>query len=791
MLLPVAIAAALTLSAAPGADAAWALQPGFERLFQAVMPVRQGELREGWGLTGLTVPRDRVVATYGPAGERHAGCGDAPLCLELLHPSVAGEAGTRASWFTVVARTGARADEVDASALVAGVAARLEQVGGADPWKAVEPRVELTPPAEDAERVDGAAGGSFEARFRAFLAGDADLLARLSRVEVEDAVVRYHLRTDSGAALVVELTDRSARTNDPAEVTRSFVVVPVGGVPDPPDLAARVHAAVRAADDGTLRLQAPHVLSRGELPPLHLALVVLSGLLLLSLLLVAPVVTRWAAQTLRGERLALALLAAGVALRLLLPHRMVEMGIGYQLARFADELILPRYGAGTTTLHHAVFAIFGADHLTMVWTHRVLGALTLPVACAVGVRLLDSGSAGHRARPAGLAALWAGALALTPMLLRSDLTESNLVPVLLAIWLALACWIGTRGVLRVAGTSAGLAFAALSRPEMLVVAPGLWLLLCRPWRERLDAGAVALLLITPLALQGAFVREVVAWETAEASLHLRSSGLWDKLPQVLANNGLLDPRISPALVPLLGWVGLLAAHSAALWTRWALALGGLAWLYVYAVDLSLASIPRLHVVGLLAWSLLAAAGAARLLAWRRPAGLAAITLWGLSALATVPALWAPTNEDTQDALYDELDATLPRDGPWVLALLGSADAPDQPGHYTHRHAPVYRFRGGRLSDLGRIPGHLDGDAEVFYFQGVGCYARLNRALAGESGLLPACAAVHQRFELEPLWRREVPNHGNPVHQNLLYYGDDPAFEVGLWRVRGLRGEELR
>ena len=64
--------------------------------------------------------------------------------------------------------------------------------------------------------------------------------------------------------------------------------------------------------------------------------------------------------------------------------------------------------------------------------------------------------------------------------------------------------------------------------------------------------------------------------------------------------------------------------------------------------------------------------------------------------------------------------------------------------------------------------------------------RIRRAVRQESGLLPACARVHEQFQLEPIWTGEVPNHGNPPHQELGYYGDDSTFDVGLWRVIGVQ-----
>ena len=178
--------------------------------------------------------------------------------------------------------------------------------------------------------------------------------------------------------------------------------------------------------------------------------------------------------------------------------------------------------------------------------------------------------------------------------------------------------------------------------------------------------------------------------------------------------------------------------------------------------------------------------AARVLAHHRPTGVSVLALWLLSGLATVPTLWAPTNEDTQDALFDRLDETLPRDEGTTLVTLMRADAPDEPGHYTHRHLPSYRFSTVEQLPIGSLVAALErSPGKVYYFQGVSCYAELRRAIRGRSGILPACARVHEQFDLEPVWTDEVPNLGNPPHQELGYYGTDAAFQVGLWRVQGL------
>ncbi len=756
----------------------WAIGPGHERVFKALMPARDGELPEGWSLRALGVPGDRVEAVYGPADSSNQ-CDDGALCVRLIHPSAADEGATRAGPFALWSRA---QDGLDATALLKGLSERFNGAPPFDPFKRVERKVAAPlPPSADTEVVKVASDGEgLQARFRAFLASDPDLLSRVNSIEISPSRVRYLLKGDGGGEHVVELRPRSPRQSHPAEVTRSFFVQGVGALPNPPDLVTRVHAALSQSDDGTLTLTPEHVMARGERPALHVLLIVLSALALLVLVLGAKPLGRAVRETLAGERWVWWILGLGMLLRIVLPYRMVEMGIGYQLTRLAEDLLLPRYGAGTVTLHHGVMQIFGADHVVMIWIHKVLGCLTLPLATAVGARLLGP----LRERLPTAVTLWAAALALTPMLIRSDITESNLVPVLFGLWAGLLAWQSTTGAVRVALTAAGLAYAGLCRPEMAVVAPGIWLALERPWSDRRSSLSVGLILLITLSVQLYFVSEVVDWEVGEQSLHFSKGLSPGRFLGILANNAMRDPTIVPLLSSLLALGALYKREGRALAIT--LLLGGALWLYVYAIDLSNASQPRLHIAALLPWSLAAAITAARILAHHRPTGVSVLALWLLSGLATVPTLWAPTNEDTQDALFDRLDETLPRGEGTTLVTLMRADAPDEPGHYTHRHLPSYRFSTVEQLPIGSLVAALDrSPGKVYYFQGVSCYAELRRAIRGRSGILPACARVHEQFDLEPVWTDEVPNLGNPPHQELGYYGTDAAFQVGLWRVQGL------
>ncbi len=776
----------------------FALAPGFERVFARIAQPVRGELPEGFGLAHISVPMDRVEALYAPRGEKPANCEAAPLCLTLRHPSAA-EPGDRVAGLYAIHVQGPAAP---AAALVDGIAARLEGMPAHSPWREVQTRLppRAPPPAQPAGAQDPAA---LDARFRALLAADPELVRRLARVDVEPARATYHLRGDDGAEALVELIDRGPGQDDPAEVTRSFYVRGLGAMSSPPDLALRVHRAVMAADDGSLRLKPRDVMASGARPPLHWVLIALTCLCLAVLAGATPWVLRSAFRALalggpgppatppstedadapvpRGPTAPLlALLAIGAALRLLLPGRLIEMGIGYQLVRFADTLTLPRYGAGTTTLHHLLSRVAGADHHTMLWAHAALGALTLPVAAAYGRRLLADAGA-HGPRPA---ILFTGALALTPVLVRSDLTESNLVPVLWALWAALLAWRELRGPVRVAVTAAGLAFAGLSRPEMIAVAPALWLALERPWRSPRPAALVLGLVALALAPQVAFVTHVIGFETSQRSLHLTKGLSLDRLLGAIWRNGVFDPRVTPLLTPALALAALTlrgARRHVALWL-----LGGLAWVYVYAVDLSGASIPRLHIVGVIPFSLAAALAAARLADTRPALARLAVAAWLLSAVPTALVLWTPTNEDTDQALFERAAALLPADTPYTLALLASTDAPDAPGHFTHRHAPVYLYPAADvvpLAALARIAGGDDGAPPAYFLQTTSCYAEIGRKSSGQTGLLDACAAIHAHLRLEPVFVDEVPNRGNPVHQELGYYGPDERFEVGLWRVR--------
>ena len=777
--LAVHFVAAACLLAVVGSDVALAadgpvLGPGHEAKLLSVLRPADGEVPAGWALLAVRVPRTHVEAVYGPSAIGEAvSCSAAPGCVQLRHPDAAPAGAPRAGPFAIVGG----GTETPAG-LMAGVRARLEARRFAtSPWVGQAP---AEPPEEPAVTV-----APDEASFRALLASDADVVARVLAVEVREDRVRYRFRTDEGPELGLELTARAASLSNPADTTSSFHLRFEGGVVSPADLPSRVHAAVRAADDGSLRLAAPSTFVSHERTGLHRVLWWLAVLLGMGLLVVAWPVAREVREVLRGERLAWGLLIVGMVLRLVLPARLTEFGIGYMLTDYADALIMPRYGASVPALHHALFALFGVDHAVMLRAHAVIGALSLPIACAAGARLL----AGVRESLPGFVPALAGLLALTPMLARIDPTESNLVPALAAVWIGLLAWLAPAermGRWRVVGAIVGFGWAALARPELVLVAPAVWVILGRPWRTGWRSwGPVAAAFAVLLPWQVAHVVARTAWEVEGQALGFGSDFFDHHLWVHLGETALWEPRLVPVVTPLLALYALvkLPGHRRMLAT---LLIGGLAWIAVYAVDLSSASAPRLHTAGLQAWSLCAAAGLAHL-ASRRRALVGALALWLATAAFTVPWLWGPTNEDTEEQLIREVRASMSAEPGLAearLAVLQAGDAAEPDAHVTHRYFPRYLFDQDQVIALGAVSGALD-RGRVLYFQGVNCHAVLDRDERGGAGPVTACAEMHERYELEPLWVQDVPNRGNPRFQELGYYGPEPSLRVGLWEVKGL------
>ena len=252
------------------------------------------------------------------------------------------------------------------------------------------------------------------------------------------------------------------------------------------------------------------------------------------------------------------------------------------------------------------------------------------------------------------------------------------------------------------------------------------------------------------------------------------------------------PRLYPAALLPLAALGLVEKDRATRRGRIALALLAPVALALYSLDLCRANMARVHVPGALVVTMLAAAGLARL--WtsaRSPAARTAIVLVLITmAVPTALRLWQPTNEQAEEALIRESLAHLSTEkGPFTLVRMAREDRdPTAPGSaFTHHHFPDYLVRPpageGRVSSISDWIGEPDLDRPAFFYLGVRCYAEFREQGTppphGDT-LQPACARLRERFDLAPVFERDIPNRGDVW---IEYYGDSPSLRVGLYRIR--------
>lgn len=520
------------------------------------------------------------------------------------------------------------------------------------------------------------------------------------------------------------------------------------------------------------------------------------GLLVL-LGLVAPVVVAAVRARPAGERRWVwGVIAVGAALRAFLPYKLVTIFKAYeQTAEVIAFEAVPKYGAGAFTLYHGAIDLFGADHAVLVGVNRAAGVLSLPVLVALLARF----------RPARWGVLIGAALlALLPALVRDPLTESNMVPTALWLWCTLLLWdvwlesaATRRRPTVLAGAAVCAALAVLGRPAMLLAVPAGLLLLAQA-RRRLPVvrqrwvlvGVVAAAfaaLLTPhlLHLWG----ETLDQTRGDALPALRWE-LLSSLPAKLLGHNLV---LRPAWFPL-------ALTAVALWAAWRLpdeagrrfsrALWILALVLVASsqVDLPEPSIPRLQAPAAALITLAGALGLAHLAPRERhgPRWWGG-ALAGLVLLSALPGAWylfAPTNEDAEEAFLREAYQRLPDDAR-CLVHLGSHDPP--PPGKTHRHVPRY-LAPDRVAQMGIGYWASEDGRRVcatgasYFVQGLRCYAQLQPEGAPPRErpvLLEGCSELRRQARLQPVFERSLENLGQNVFG---YYPDVPRFEVGLYRL---------
>jgi hypothetical protein len=486
--------------------------------------------------------------------------------------------------------------------------------------------------------------------------------------------------------------------------------------------------------------------------------------------------------------------AAAAVRWLIAPLHIVTMFIGYQLTDHAIRLVpWSRYGVGSQAIYHALFAVLPHDHRYLLWTNSVLGVVSLPLIATAGARLLGDRRAG---------AIFAALLALVPLFIKNDNSDANNVPLHLWLFGGLVLWdeyLETGRVSALLPAGALLALAAVSRPEMPLLMPilfGLTTAALAPARARLlapwvlgVAGAVGLLML-PHALH--IQAEMGALQERESLPGFSGAGFVRMLGLLLSPyNTVITPWLYPvALLPLVvyGAIEPVRRRRALL-----LSVAAVISLAVYSMDLCRANMARVHVLGSLFVTMLAAAGLSRLWERGRRAQIAAVSAVLLSAIPTVIALWAPTNEQVEEEFLRQAVPRLPHDGPFTLLRVDGEDRDrsNPNSYYTHPYFPDYLVTpptaGGRVSSLRGWMRRPRLDEPVYAYLGMRCFAQFrpdgSPPPRGDN-LQPACAELREGFSLEPVLEQTIPNRGDVW---LNYYGDAPTLRLGLYRVKAAAG----
>ncbi|MEY3012939.1 MAG: hypothetical protein RIT45_1674, partial [Pseudomonadota bacterium] len=628
----------------------------------------------------------------------------------------------------------------------------------------------------------------------------------LQRAEFGPELARLHFRGPEGAALVARVSP--LRPGERAfAASAHFAIAHEGQLDDTRDAAAlallrRVADAIRAADDGSVSLPAPVTAPdavEGSRPPegrarfaggsgheiapladfqLGVAALLLALVALALLLRALP--TALAALWALPERVwVFGALAVAAALRLAVPSNLVTMFMGYRQTDSALLLAdIPRYGAGVHLLHHLTLQVLPVDHESILSLHRVCAIATLPLVAAFVARL--SG----RPHAATAAAVLLGS---APLMIRDGATESNLLPVVLGLWIGL--WLLRRaldggGRLDALGALAGIGYAMIGRPEQLLVAP-------------LLAAAVVVSAGTDafrrhrFALLGAGVMLAVLAVPHAVNTFGRSSELHSGLAPLLQfpfdmfmRNVVFWPTWFPAGITLAAIAAVALSAAPARRGQLALWAAALVWGGTYLVDLPHISVPRLMAGSATVVCAVAGVGVPLLrerlaaVASGRRWTVAVFAVWLLSAVATLPRVFEPSNQQLEEQLFREALRMLPPQ-PACVQRLGDHDPPY--GREVHRYHPDYLFRaaGHRVLDLREDPARF-GCRETFVLLGTRCYAR-DRDTPTQPGPNRSCRAVRARHRLVPLWEREQPVLWDDP---FTWWRQQEHFRVGVYRIAG-------
>lgn len=508
-------------------------------------------------------------------------------------------------------------------------------------------------------------------------------------------------------------------------------------------------------------------------------------------------------------------------LRVWIEPRLVMVYFGYlHLDQARDLAVLPRYGAATAALYHALFWWLPAHHHTVQGLHALLGSLTLWPLGALAAGFLPPGR--DRVRTAALVGLLLAAL---PLSILDHGSESILVPAFLW-WSAgvvlLDAWLAHRRIGSLLGAGALLTLCGLSRPDCMVVAlPGAMLYAGARrgwgalWQARLALGAwvagVAL-----ASLPGAvFVWTRATEDAAMGNLPELSRAVLADLPARLWERRLwtqwvvLRPRYFPLALTLILAGALVATVAAGSSARlgalrerrgglFALAGLSLLWAVPMWLDFNETSLLRLHAPSAMLMTAGAAAALGALFSrtpatsggrWLGRAGPRRALAAGLGLLiaggyaGTVGDVFARQNSDLDDELL-QMVGVHSHDGRPAVYVTRSYD--DPPDRGVHLFVPGYILEAGDrwqgVSAFERGAARRAGE-RVFYVQGLRCRAHRRAPVdPGANWQHPACADFCRRHRCRRVFSLQVPNLGERAFDWYPSPAAVPWLDAGLWEV---------
>ena len=466
--------------------------------------------------------------------------------------------------------------------------------------------------------------------------------------------------------------------------------------------------------------------------------------------------------------------ALGVLGLLLVPATMRMVYGGYDLTTHLIDGVIPRYGAGALWFYGLPQWLISGDHAWVQALNRLYG-----VGCLFAVIALT-----ERWFPGkGPRRIVAWLLATLPIVFAAFSCESIHAGPTLGILVSLWLLSGDDVAHPVAACLPWLA-AAVTRPEMAVMALLAPVLI---WDIRGRGPIKRSWVVFTAALGAGVTLLVIGWDIVQTTQAMASQSAVSLGPELigkavsagLIQSILASPQVTPTVV--LGLVVAAVAVASLRTIAVPVLCFAILWMALTGVDHAPVSLPRIQLTPLLLCLPLAAAAVLELSQASRAlrAGLALLYLVGVGYSAL--SLWAPTNEDHEEALWREAAQVLP-EGPLCLAAMGYGDPPE--AGLSPRHNPSYLVTGpGRVvRHLGALDSLVKGcEGPVYALLGTRCHVAMRGPgdpTPGAQGL-PICQEVRATQRLEPVIEREVNNRGDLAYP---MYPRSDTFSVGLYRV---------